>query len=429
MAATTTATSVRHFVDKAHANRERIIGVILILAGLAIYWVFVSSLPAGAESTFGLNLGAVPKEQQLPDWVFPTAGVNTTLAVLAVALGAFQLARGFGKVSNLMLGLVVLFFLFSLLAWATGNVGKSLNLVGLLKTTLLRSVPLTLGALSGILCERVGVVNIAIEGMLLAGAMMASFIGSWTQNIWLGVLAAMLTSGLLAFVHAVLSIRYKVDQIISGTVINIFSVGLTSFFSSRVLQAYQDLNTPGTFKAIPIPFLSDIPIIGPVFFDSNIFTYGTYILLIVVHVGLFYTRWGLRARAVGEHPKAADTLGINVFRTRYINVILGGLLAGFGGAYFTVGSVGGFDELMTAGRGFIGLAAMIFGNWSPFGAFGSALIFGLADSLQNRLAILNVPIPSQFLLMAPYLATMLALTGLVGRVTAPAADGQPYEKQ
>ncbi len=427
--AVTTASSVKQLADKAHSARERTIGVLFILIGLVMYWLFASGLPGDSLSTFGLNLGAVPEAQRLPDWVLPTVAVNTTLAVVSVAFGAYQLARGFGRASNLMLGLVALFFIFSLLAWATGAAGKSLNLVGLLKTTLLRSVPLTLGALSGILCERAGVVNIAIEGMLLAGAMMASFIGSLTHNMWMGVAAAMLTSGTLAFVHAVLSIRYKVDQIISGTVINIFSVGLTSFFSSRVLQANQALNTPGTFPSIPIPLLSNIPVLGPVFFDSNIFTYGTYLLLIAVHVGLFYTRWGLRVRAVGEHPKAADTLGINVFRTRYINVVLGGLVAGFGGAYFTVGSVGGFDELMTAGRGFIGLAAMIFGNWSPFGAFGSGLIFGLADSLQNRLAILNVPIPSQFLLMAPYLATMVALTGLVGRVVAPAADGQPYEKQ
>jgi simple sugar transport system permease protein len=149
----------------------------------------------------------------------------------------------------------------------------------------------------------------------------------------------------------------------------------------------------------------------------------------LVHVGLFYTRWGLRVRAVGEHPRAADTLGINVFRTRYVNVVLGGLMAGFAGAYFTLGSVGRFDELMTAGRGFISLAAMIFGKWTPFGAFGASLIFGFAESLQGKLAILKVPIPSQFLLMAPYVVTMIALAGLIGRAIPPAADGQPYEKQ
>ena len=203
---------------------------------------------------------------------------------------------------------------------------------------------------------------------------------------------------------------------------------MTSFISSKFLQVYEDLNNPGTFAAYPIPLLSKIPLIGGVFFNSNIFTYGAYILLIVIHIGLFYTRWGLRVRAVGEHPRAADTLGINVFRVRYINVVLGGLVAGFGGAYVTLGSVSSFDKLMTAGRGFIALAAMIFGKWTPLGSAGAALIFGFAESLQTKLAILKVPIPSQFLLMAPYLVTMIALAGLIGRAIPPAADGQPYEK-
>jgi simple sugar transport system permease protein len=272
------------------------------------------------------------------------------------------------------------------------------------------------------------VVNIAIEGMMLGGAMTGALVASVSHNLWVGVLAAVLAGGALAAVHAVLSIKYKVDQIISGTVINIFATGMTSFISSKFLQVYQDLNSPGTFSSVPIPLLSKIPFIGGILFNANIFTYGAYLLLIVVHVGLFYTRWGLRVRAVGEHPRAADTLGINVFRTRYVNVILGGLVAGFGGAYFTLGSVGRFDELMTAGRGFIALAAMIFGKWTPFGAAGAALIFGFAESLQGKLAILKVPIPSQFLLMAPYLATMIALAGLIGRAIPPAADGQPYEK-
>lgn len=428
MAASATA-STQAVVQSAHTTRARIFGVLFVVIGLAMYWLFASGLQADAVTTFGLNLGNVPAAQRLPDWKFPSYPAITLLAIVSVALGAYQLARGFRRTSNLVLGLVVLFFIFSFLSWATGYQDKSLNLVGLLKTTLASSVPITFGALSGILCERAGVVNIAIEGMLLAGAMVASLVASASGNLWLGVIAAVLTGAVLAAIHAVLSIRYKVDQVISGTIINIFATGLTSFISARFLQVYSEYNTPGIFPTLPIPFLSTVPIIGPIFFSSNIFMYSMFALLIIVHVGLFYTRWGLRVRAVGEHPKAADTLGINVLRVRYINVILGGCMAGFGGAYFTVGSVGGFDRLMTAGRGFIGLAAMIFGSYSPFGAFGASLIFGFADSLQNRLSILNVPIPSQFLLMAPYIATMLALAGLVGRVISPAADGQPYEKQ
>jgi simple sugar transport system permease protein len=178
-----------------------------------------------------------------------------------------------------------------------------------------------------------------------------------------------------------------------------------------------------------VPGLSKIPFFGPIFFSNNMFVYATFFFIIVLTVALYYTRWGLRLRAVGEHPKAADTLGINVYRTRYVAVVLGGMMAGFGGAYFTLGSVGRFDEVMTAGRGFIGLAAMIFGNYVPAGAFGAGLLFGFADSLASKLAILRVPIPSQFLLMAPYLVTMIVLAGVVGRTQAPAADGVPYEKE
>jgi len=215
---------------------------------------------------------------------------------------------------------------------------------------------------------------------------------------------------------------------IANTAINIFAVGLTSFLSASWLAANERLNASVNFRPIPIPLLAKIPVLGPVFFNTNLVVYLTLLLVVVTHIVLFYTRWGLRTRAVGEHPKAADTLGINVFRTRYINVIIGGCIAGLGGAYFTLGSVGRFDEVMTAGKGFIGLAAMIFGKWNPFGGSAASLIFGLADSLQTKLAILKVPIPSEFLLMAPYLATMITLAGIVGRAIPPAADGQPYEK-
>ena len=423
---TTTAVSTKARTEKAHAWRHRIYGIVFILIGLAIYWLFGSGVESGMVSSFGLNQGVVPAAQRLPDWVLPTYSTVTLLAIVAVAMGAYQLARGFGKRTTILLGLIIVFFVFSFLTWATR--GQSINLAGMLKATVQRSVPLTIGALSGILCERSGVVNIAIEGMFLMGAMVASLVASVTGNLWIGVVAAMLASAILAAVHAILSIHYRVDQIISGTVINIFSVGITSFISAKFLQTFEGLNNPGTFKPFALPVLSKIPVIGPIFFEGNIFLFGMYILLIVIHVGLFYTRWGLRVRAVGEHPRAADTLGINVFRTRYIAVILGGLVAGFGGAYFTLGSVGRFDEVMTAGRGFISLAAMIFGKWMPFGAFGASLIFGFAEALQGKLSILMVPIPSQFLLTAPYIFTMIALAGLVGRAVAPAADGKPYSK-
>jgi simple sugar transport system permease protein len=328
---------------------------------------------------------------------------------------------------NLILGIVVFLFVFAFLTWAARD--RSLNLVGMLQSTLLRSVPITFGALCGVLCERSGIVNIGIEGMLLAAAFTGAIVGSASGSLWVGLLGGALVGALLAWVLAVLSIRYRVDQIIGGTFINIFALGMTSYLSSRVLQEYQDLNNPGRFQRSDIPLLSDIPVIGPVLFSNNIFVYLMFGLVALIYVGLFKTRWGLRTRAVGEHPRAADTVGIRVLLTRYRNVVLAGVVAGIGGAYFTLGSVGRFDENMTAGRGFIGLAAMIFGRWNPIGAFLAALVFGFADSLQTKLSILNVPIPSEFLLMAPYLVTIFVVAGVVRKARPPAAENRPYIKE
>jgi ABC-type uncharacterized transport system permease subunit len=421
--AATTAKINTTTVEKVNPTRRLVLGAVFMGLAAVIWFFFGGSVQPGSVTTFGLNAGG---SEGFPDWVFNTSGAMNLLASLCALLGAFQLARGFGKRTNLVLSLVVGMFMFGFLSWAAAD--ASLNLAGLLRSTLQRAVPITLGALSGILCERAGVTNIAIEGMMLSGAMVSALVGSLT-NLWVGLLAGVMAGALLAFVHAVLSIKYKTDQIVSGTVINIFSIGMTSFLSAKFLQRYQELNNPGIFSNWKIPILSDIPFIGPILFDHNLFLYGMVLFLVLLHFGLFFTRWGLRLRSVGEHPKAADTLGINVFKTRYMAVVLGGMMAGFGGAYFTLGSVGRFDEVMTAGRGFIGLAAMIFGNWNPFGAFGAGLLFGFADMLAARLAILGVKIPSEFLLMAPYIATMIVLAGVVGRSQVPAADGKPYEKE
>lgn len=415
-------------IQKGHyvsPTRQRVMGILFLVLALGIWGFFGRTTPGGTITTFGLTPGGI--ESNVGDWEVPTLATMNILALISAVLGGIQLARGFGQRTNLILTLVTGFFIFSFLTWAAA--GKSLNLAGLLNSSLSKAVPITLGALSGLLCERAGVVNIAIEGMMLAGAMMGALVASLTHNLWFGVLAAVLTGAALALIHAIFSIKYMIDQIISGTVINIFSVGITSYISAKFLQTYQELNNPGIFKPWAMPVLSDIPVIGPILFNNNMFVYAMFIFLIVIHLALFYTRWGLRLRAVGEHPRAADTLGINVFRTRYMAVLLGGMMAGFGGAYFTLGSVGRFDEVMTAGRGFIGLAAMIFGNWKPFGSFGAGLLFGFADSLASKLAILGVNIPSQFLLMAPYVATMIVLAGIVGRGHMPAADGQPYVKE
>jgi len=407
-------------------TRQRVLGIIYLALAFLLWFAFIRPLTADAVTTFGMTPGGLGVRELAP-WQLPTRTTILLMAAVTAVVGGVQLVRGFGRWSTLVLGLVVGVFVFGFLIWSAA--GRSLNLAGLLRATLSAAVPITLGALSGVLCERAGVVNIAIEGMMLAAAMMACLVGSITHNLWIGLLGGILTGALMAAVLAVLSIKYMTNQIISGTVINIFATGMTSFVSSKFLQTNQALNDPGVFRTFPIPGLVDIPLVGPIFFHNNMFVYGMFVLLFVLQFALFSTRWGLRLRSVGEHPKAADTLGINVFRTRYMAVILGGLVAGFAGSYFTLGSVGRFDEVMTAGRGFIGLAAMIFGNWTPFGSFGAGLLFGFANSLAAGIAILGSSIPSEFLLMAPYVATILVLAGVVGRGQMPAADGTPYEKE
>ena len=420
-------TALRRKVEFISPTRQRVMGVFFLVVAFSIWFFFSRPIDSGQITTFVLTPGRF--DETLGDWELPTLAALNVLAFASAFLGGVQLvrARGFGQYTNLVLGAVAAFFIFGFLTWAAA--GRSLNLASLLNTTVSKAVPITLGALSGVLCERAGVVNIAIEGMMLTGALAAAVAASVAGNLWVGVLAAVLVGAILGLIHAVLSIKYVVNQIVSGTVINIFAIGMTSYIASKFLNVNRELNSPGIFPVTEVPILSSIPFFGPVLFNNNMFVYAMFLFLVILHVGLFKTRWGLRMRSVGEHPRAADTLGINVFRTRYMAVILGGMMAGFAGAYFTLGSVGRFNEVMTAGRGFIGLAAMIFGNWNPFGAFGAGLLFGFADSLASRLAILNVQIPSQFLLMAPYIATMIVLAGVVGRGQMPAADGTPYEKQ
>jgi simple sugar transport system permease protein len=334
--------------------------------------------------------------------------------------------RGGARWSAWLLGIGFFLTVTAFLVWATDD--KSFSLTGMLQATVVRAVPIAVGGLVGVLCERVAVTNIGIEGMLLAGAFTGAVAGSLFGG-WIGIFAAVLVGALFGLLLAVLVIRYRVDQIIAGVAINLFSLGITSYVSSQVLTHHRELNNVRVFWPIEIPFLSDIPVIGAVFFQQNIFVYGAAILVVISTYYLFYTRSGLRARAVGEHPEAADTLGINVYRTRYINVTIGGMVAGFGGAWFSLGSAGRFDDNMTGGRGFIGLAAMIFGRWHPVGALMAALVFGFADSLQQKLAILQTPIPSEFLAMAPYIATIVLVAGIIGKARPPAADGKPYIRE
>ncbi|HET8776282.1 MAG TPA: ABC transporter permease [Candidatus Limnocylindria bacterium] len=412
--------------ERQARTRQRVLGIIYLVTAVIMAVGFALPVEGDATSGFVLNLG--PSAITLPDLVLPSKATGFLLAGAVAFAGAIQLTRGFGARRALILGLVATAFVFGFLVWVAA--GQSMNLTGVLQSTLQRAVPIVFGALAGVLCERVGVVNIAIEGMLLTGAFVAAVIGSATGNSWIGMVAAVLAGGLMAAILAVLAIRYRVDQIIAGFFINIFASGLTAFLAVRWLAPHQDaLNRPEVLGPVAIPLLSEIPILGPLFFRHNVFVYFLFILIVVIHLGLFYTRWGLRVRAVGEHPKAADTVGIDVYWVRYRNVILGGMVAGLGGAFFTIGSTGGFERDMTAGRGYIGLAAMIFGGWNPIGSFLAGLVFGFADAVQSRLSILSIGIPSEFLLMVPYVVTIVVVAGLVGRTRAPAADGKPYIKE
>ncbi|MCZ6461348.1 MAG: ABC transporter permease [Actinobacteria bacterium] len=404
-------------------RRATAIGIVLILLGAFVLWVFGLGVAPGLTSTFNLSL---PGERiQDLSWEVDSRWLAFIVAGVLAFLGGWVLRRSHVKWTNLALAIGLALFALAFLTWAAA--GGSFNLTGMLRSTVILSVPVTLGALTGLMCERVAVINIAIEGQLLTAAFVGTIVGS-AWGIWAGLVGAMLTGAVLGAVLAVLAIRFRVDQIIAGVVINIFALGITSFLARRVLAEAQDLNSPGRFTSLKIPILGDIPVVGSMFFDHNMFVYVTFILVIVLHFGLFYTRWGLRSRSVGEHPEAADTVGINVYRTRYRNVILGGFIAGFGGAFLTLAQVSRFEENLTAGIGFIGLAAMIFGRWMPIGVLGAGLVFGFARALQQKLGIVGTPIPSEFLSMTPYLVTLIVVAGVVGKARPPAADGQPYIK-
>jgi len=398
------------------STRDRVLGIVAVVIGFGI--IAVAGLASEGDQLatfFDEKIGtlfALPPRQSL-----------YVLGALCVFVGGWQLYRGF-RSTGALLAAAGFLVVASFLIWITK--GQSLNLPGLLKTTLTSATPLTLGALSGVFCERAGVVNIAIEGMMLFGAFAAIAVTSATGSQWTGMLAAILTGGLMAALHAILSINARVVQIISGTVINILAAGATRYLNIRLLEP-AGLSTPGSIELLRIPLLADIPIIGKLF-ENTPAVFMMLALVPIVSFILFRTPWGLRTRSVGEHPRAADTVGVNVFRMRYINVIIGGFIAGLGGSYFSL-SLGSFEDNMTHGQGFIALAAMIFGNWTPVGSFLAALVFGFADAIQGKMQAFKIALPPEFLQMAPYILTMIIMGGVIGRVIPPAADGQPYVKE
>ncbi|NLE44646.1 MAG: ABC transporter permease [Chloroflexi bacterium] len=410
----------------SRSRKQIAFGIVFLIIGLAVLIVLAPGT-AGAKSTLALASRRGGTDIPAPDLIFPTMTSLVVSGCIAVTLGIWQIMRPFRRI-NLALILIAGLGLLAFLIWASR--GKSINVTGMLVSSVVRATPIALAALSGIWSERSGVVNIGIEGMMLGGAFASVVAASISGNLFMGILVGIGAGVLLALLHAALSIRYRVNQIISGTVIIILALGLTSYLQRAVLNLNPTLNQPGpAISSLGIPLLWSIPVLGPVLFNQSPIIYMMVLMLAATHIIMYYTKWGLRIRSVGEHPKAADTLGIDVYRTRYICLVVSGAVAGLAGSYMSIGAAGRFNEGMTAGKGFLGLAAMIFGNWNPGGAAIGSLLFGFFDSWQEKLAILQVGVSTDLLGMAPYLATMIVLAGVVGKARAPAADGEPYEKQ
>ena len=334
-----------------------------------------------------------------------------------ITLSGFEKIRKiftFGRLIGLGILLAIL--------WSYSN--NPITTVAVLRGTLRHSSPLILGALCGLIGERSGIINIGIEGQMLMSAFIAFIVSAYTGSLIIAIGAGLLTGALLGLLLAFMSVALKVDQIIGGTVINILALGLSGFYYT------QNLTTKGKLPSIDLGLFAEIPLIGEIFTSKGAITYAAIALVFVAHYVLFYTRWGLRTRAVGEHPRAADTVGINVFMMRYVNVIIAGAIGGLGGVFLTLEGVGTFERGMTNGRGFLALAVMIFGKWTPFGAWGAALLFGFAFAMQTQISLSGVvDIPPQFIGMLPYILTIAVLAGFVGKARPPAAEGIPYEKE
>jgi simple sugar transport system permease protein len=410
--------------EKQKRQKRGLISMLSLSLLFTVVFYFKSN--KAEDVTFGFVLGEEWK--LINEWKIASksgALIFLLVAFLGVAISYLQ----FRKNKNLTLGSFLFGFgsILAFLCWAAA--GKFIPFTGLLQGAIMLSVPLIFGSMSGLLCEKSGVINIAIEGQLLFAAFVSAVVASITHNAFYGLISAPIAGALISLILAYFSIRFQVDQVILGFVINVLVLGLTNFFYTTLLIPYEDKwNMGGSFSPIQIPILSKLPIIGPTLFNQTIIVYLMYAFVIFIQIALFKTRWGLRTRAIGELPVAADSVGIDVNRLRFKNVMLAGLVAGTGGAYFTVGAVGPFSQNMTAGAGFIALACLIFGKWTPRGAIVAALFFGFANNLQGNLSIIGVSIPSEFMLMVPYIATIIAVSGVVGRVRAPAADGIPYTR-
>jgi ABC-type uncharacterized transport system permease subunit len=419
--------------ERRPVGRTRVIGYIIIGLGLFIALALGAGCSGHAHSI--LTFTPVNISSNAP-WSIGALTVLTrywviALGLVAMALGAEVVIRRPARGVMVRFGVTAVIFLFALLLWASRTPGPSqvpsINLTSVLIGSTGTAMVLIYGALSGVMCERSGVVNIAIEGQFIGGAFFGSIVASTTNNFILATVAGAVVGAMLGGVLAFLSLRYLSDQIIVGVVLVTMMSSLSSYLNLQVLTPYPNLNTGNLAGNIAIPLLCKIPIIGPVLFNETGYFYLMIILVGAISFGLFKTRWGLRVRAVGEHPKAAESVGISVVRTRYINVILGGAIAGIGGVAF-MAIQGSFAVGYTSGLGYVALAALIFGQWRPSGAVTAAVLFGTSVYLAYNLQTYNIPISTEILEMFPYLITIAVVAGLIGRVRPPAADGKPYKR-
>jgi general nucleoside transport system permease protein len=414
-------------------TRLQLTGIVYVLAAVGLGWGAGRLDPETVQLRFGLG-------DFVPFLEFgPVVAVRAMAAFMGVAgvLGIAERRTGSRLASIALLVATVLVVPVVLVASLALSRSSTMNVVPLFVESLRLATPIALGALAGLFCERAGVVNIGIEGMMLAGAgigfvvygVVGAAAGGWP--LYLGVLVAVLTGGMMAALHALMTVTFRIDQIVSGVAINLLAIGVTSFLRRQVIVP-EGLGGGVTLGTITIPGLSELPVIGQLFVGKPIY-FAMFLLFVLTQVTLFRSAWGLRVRSVGEQPHAGETVGINVIRTRYQSIIIGGLIAGLGGAWFSLETVGTFDDVMTNGKGFIALAALIFGKWRPWPAFGGAVLFGFTEALGRRIQLMGVevggfPIPAQFLQMLPYVVTIVVLAGAIGRAVPPASVGKPYER-
>ncbi|MDO4413222.1 ABC transporter permease [Cutibacterium sp.] len=414
-------------VESREARTHRLSTGVLIAIMAVILFFLLTKTSGKAHFAFtdalaGKDLGTLTVSG------FPTVLVSAIACLLAA--GAFFVGRS-RHTLTLTAGVVAgIAIVIGFLSWAAAGRELPFQVAGQLQGTLSVATPLVLGALCGVMCERAGVVNVAIEGQMLTAAFAAALVGSMTQTVFAAIVAAAIASVLTAALLAVFTIKYFVDEVVMGVVVNLFASGLTGFLYTQLLSPEAEkYNTAPIMAEVPIPVLSKIPFFGPIFFDQTILVYIGFLCIPLVWFLLWRTKWGLRVRSVGEHPEAADTVGISVAGIRWSAVLVGGIFAGLGGAYFTIGTVGSFSKDITVGNGFIALAALIMGRWRPGLAAVMALFFSFVTQLSTELSTISAPMPSQFLLILPYIATIVAVAGLVGKVRSPAADGTPYIKE